>query len=105
MEEFLCLKVLSNPAESANAFSQRLSVFWTHMLREHPEEFKQVYAEGTKFECEDGLLSRQYAVVPGIVQNLCTKICQAGLKHSDLLPDDLYTVYEIIGPDWMQIEH
>ena len=45
--EYLCLTIRSQPDESEPNFKTRLSVFWTLMLRHHPEDFEKVYAETT----------------------------------------------------------
>ena len=105
MDEFVCITVRSNAGESAGDFSARLSHFWTHMLRDLPDEFERVYAETTKFERAGGTLSRKYLAELDVADRLEAEFAEAGIDHEPIDRDDLYSKYEATSPDWMQIEH
>jgi hypothetical protein len=95
VDEYLCVTVVSKPNEGQSDFSARLSRFWTHMLRTHPDGFEKVYAETVKFETADGRLSRQYLVEAGVADLLEREFSAAGLDSK----------YEAVPPAWMWIEH
>ena len=105
MKEYILVTVCSKKEESENTFSQRLSLFWTQMLRQNPEEFEQVYAECSEFENHAEILSRKYAILPELASPLKTKLLNEGFDVLDIDIDDFYSPYEITAPDWMQIEH
>jgi hypothetical protein len=105
MDDYLCITVVSKPGEAQSDFAARLSQFWTHMLRHHPDDFEKVYAETTAFESKGGTLSRQYLVEEGVVDLLEREFTAAGLGHEPIDRDDLYSKYEATPPDWMWIEH
>jgi hypothetical protein len=105
MDDYLCLTVLSQPAESRADFAARLSRFWTHMLRTHPAEFEKVYAETTAFGAEGDRASRQYLVEQGVADLLEREFAAAELEHEPIDRDDLFSKYEATPPDWMWIEH
>ena len=62
MTEYLSLTLLADSGESEAAFKARLAAFWTHMIRNKPDDYEKVFAEATKFGSEDGRISRQYMV-------------------------------------------
>lgn len=105
MEEFVCVTVRSAAGESEADFSARLSRFWTHMLRTRPDDFEKVYAETTKFELSAGRQTRRYAVEDSVVELLQREFARAGLEHEPVDRDDVYSKYETVAPEWMQIEH
>jgi hypothetical protein len=105
MDDYLCITVLSNPGEAQADFSARLSRFWTHMLRNHKDEFEKVYAEMTAFEPHGDRLGRQYLVEEGVADLLEREFAAAGLGHQPIDRDDVYSKYEATPPDWMWIEH
>lgn len=105
MEEYLCITVLSRPAESEPEFAARLSRFWTHMLRNHKDAFEKVYAETTAFGNEDGRATRQYLVEQGVADLLEREFAANGLEHEPIDRDDVFSKYEATPPDWMWIEH
>lgn len=105
MKEYILVTVCSKKEESENTFSQRLSLFWTQMLRQNPEEFEKVYAECSEFENHTGILSRKYAILPELASPLKTKLLNEGFDALEIDIDDFYSPYEITAPDWMQIEH
>src|SRR5204863_211846 len=61
VEDYVCVTVRSHPGEPEAEFAARLSRFWTHMLRNRPDEFERVYAETTQFERPGDRLSRHEA--------------------------------------------
>ena len=105
MDEFVCLTVRSIAGESEADFSARLSRFWTHMLRTRRSDFEKVYAETAHFEGCGDQRTRRYAVEDSVVDALATELARAGIEHEPVDRDDVYNKYEIVAPDWMQIEH
>jgi hypothetical protein len=105
VDEFVCVTVRSTAGESEADFSARLSRFWTHMLRNHLADFEKVYAETTRFEQSAGCRSRRYAVESDVVDTLLGEFARAGLEHEPVDRDDVYSKYETVAPEWMQIEH
>lgn len=105
MDEYLRLTVLSKPGESQAEFAGRLSRFWTHLLRTRPDDFEKVYAEMTAFEMAEGRMSRQYLIEEEGTSVLEQELARAGLEYQPIDRDDLYSRYEAVPPDWMQIEH
>jgi hypothetical protein len=105
MDDYLCITVTSKPGESQADFGARLSQFWTHMLRNHPDEFEKVYAETTTFEPHGQNLSRQYLVEEVVADLLEREFTAAGIGHEAFDRDDMYSKFEATPPDWMWIEH
>ena len=105
MDDYCCITVLSKPAEAQSDFAARLSHFWTHMLRNHPDEFEKVYAETTAFEKQGDSMSRQYLAQMDVAELLEREFEAAGLRHEPIDRDDVYSKYEAVPPDWMWIEH
>jgi hypothetical protein len=105
MDEFVSVTVVSNPGEPQTDFAARLSRFWTHMLRTRKADFEKVYAEMTSFERAGDRLKRQYLVASDVVPILEAEMRAAGVGHEPIDPDELYSKYEAVPPDWMQIEH
>ncbi|MSR29953.1 MAG: hypothetical protein EXR99_00470 [Gemmataceae bacterium] len=105
MKEFVCIEIASLPEETKAAFSQRLTLFWSNLLRSDAVFFEKVYAECSHFTSRDSRLHRGYAVEPEIANDLHDRLLNAGF--SLLRPDlqDLYSQFEIVPPEWMQIEH
>ncbi len=97
--------MVSQPGEAQADFAARLSRFWTHMLRNHPDEFEKVYAETTAFDAKGDRASRQYLVEGGVAGLLEREFAAAGLAHEPIDRDDVYSKYEATPPDWMWIEH
>jgi hypothetical protein len=75
------------------------------MLRSHPDDFEMVYAEKTAFDTEGSCLCRQYLTLPGVIELLECELRDAGIGFRPVDRDDLYSKYEAVAPDWMQIEH
>jgi hypothetical protein len=105
LDEFVCITVLSQPGEGQAAFAARLSRFWTHMLRNFKSNFEQVYAETTEFEDQDGRWSRQYLAAAAVIDLLEQELRAAGLDLEPIDRDEVYSKYEAVPPEWMQIEH
>jgi hypothetical protein len=105
MDEFVCLVVVSNAGEPQPDFAARLSRFWTHMLRTRKGDFEKVYAETTSFDRVGDKLMRQYLVEASVLPILESEMRAAGVGHEPIDPDELYSKYEAVTPDWMQIEH
>jgi hypothetical protein len=105
LEEYVCVTVLSAPAESELDFSARLSQFWTHMLRNYKTDFEKVYAEKTTFEHKGNRLARQYLVADAVLPLLEAQFAKDGVTYEPVDCDDTYSKYEAVAPEWMQIEH
>lgn len=105
MDEYLSLTVWSRAGESQKDFSSRLSQFWTHMLRQRKDDYDKVYAETTSYEEREGRWGRQYLVEEGVLEVLEQELAAAGLEHDPVDRDDVYSKYEAVRPDWMQIAH
>lgn len=105
MKEYILVTVCSKKQENRNTFSQRLSLFWTQLLRQSPEEFEKVYAECCEFENHLDIMNRKYAILPELAVPLKTKLENDGFEVLDIDTEDFYSPYEITAPEWMQIEH
>jgi hypothetical protein len=105
VSEYVCVTVLGNPGESEAAFKARLTVFWTHMLRNRPDDYERVYAEATRFGASDGRVSRQYMVEADAAEVVTGEMTANGIAFEPVDTDDTYTKYEAASPDWFQIEH
>jgi len=105
MDDYLCITMVSAPGEAQTDFAARLSQFWTHMLRNHPDEFKKVYAEATAFGTHEGCETREYLVEAGVADLLEREFATAGVRHLPIDRDELYSKYEATPPEWMWIEH
>ena len=105
MDDFLCLEAISRSGETAGNFAARLSLMWTAVLREQPDDFEGVYAEATDFERRGDRAARQYLLVPGVVDAVLARLAAAGIDHEPVDPADGYSKYEAVAPEWMQIEH
>lgn len=105
MDELVSLTVQSQPSEAQAAFAARLSRFWTHMLRQYKTEFEQVYAERTVFEAAGDRITRQYLVGLNVIPLLEAELARHGIEHLPIDTDDVYSKYEAVSPEWMQIEH
>jgi len=106
LDEFLCLTLLANVAESETAFKARLTAFWTHMLRHQPSLYEQVYSEASKFDIEDGRLRRQYMIRPEVVGDLTNELTAQEVHFLEVDESELYSKAEAASsPDWFQIDH
>jgi hypothetical protein len=105
VDEYLCVTVRSQPGETEADFKARLSRFWTHMLRNRKPDFEKIYAETTAFEKEGGRLTRKYLVREEVVAVLEPEMAVAAVEHGPIDRDEVYTKYEAVSPEWMQVEH
>ena len=105
MTDYLCVTLLGQSGESQAAFKARLTAFWTHMLRNRPDDYEKVYAEATAFGDHEGRPSRQYMVEAAGAEVLANELRAANLDFLPVDEDDTYSKYEASGPDWFQIEH
>jgi hypothetical protein len=105
VDEYICLTLVSNPGESEAAFKARLAAFWTHMLRNRPDDYERVYAEATRFGVTEGRVSRQYMVEADAAEVVTGELTAQGVAFAPVDADDTYTKYEAASPDWFQIEH
>lgn len=105
MADHLCVIVRSRPGEDERSFSTRLSILWSRLLRESPDEFEKVYAEMTQFARAGDCLTRTYLVHEDGIDRIERELAAAGLEHAPVDRDDLYSKYEAVAPEWMQIEH
>ncbi len=105
MEEYVCVTVLSNASEAQGDFSSRLSRLWTQMLRRSKSDFEKVYAETTEFEDAGGCWSRQYLVAVEAIDLVEAELRSAGVEFEPIDREELFSKYEAVPPEWMQIEH
>jgi hypothetical protein len=105
MDNYLCLTLVGKPGETESDFKSRLTAFWTHMLRNRPDDYEKVYAEATGFESSDGKPTRQYMAEAAVVGVLTAELTAAGVDFEPVDEDDVYSKYEASSPDWFQIEH
>ncbi len=105
MTEYVCLTLLAEAGETEAGFKSRLAVFWTHMLRNKPDDYERVYAEATRFGATGGHVSRQYMVEADASDVVTAEVAALGLAFVPVDPDDTYSKYEAASPDWCQIEH
>jgi hypothetical protein len=104
-DDHIKLELHSQPGEAQAAFAQRLSVFWTHLLRTQPDEFEQVYAEAIAFGRHGECHTREYLAQVGIAGLLERELRAAGIAFAPIDVTDLYSKYEATPSEWMQIEH
>jgi hypothetical protein len=105
MDDYLCLTLIGRPGEPEAAFKSRLTAFWTHMLRNRPDDYEKVYAEATAFEVHDGKVARRYMVEADGVAALEAELRGRGVDYLPPDAEDVYSKYEASSPDWFQIEH
>ncbi|MCE9568312.1 MAG: hypothetical protein K8U57_40445 [Planctomycetes bacterium] len=105
MTEYVCVTLLAEPLESESAFKARLTSFWTHMLRNKPDDYERVYAEATRFDLVGSCVTRQYMVQVDALDALSIELGAKGIAFSPVDVDDTYTKYEATSPDWFQLEH
>ena len=105
MTEYLSVTLLGNPGESEAAFTSRLTAFWTHMLRNRPDDYEKVFAEASRFGIEGGRVSRQYLVEADVIDAVAVELSVYDIQYAEVDRDDTYSKYEAATPDWFQIEH
>lgn len=104
-DEYLCLTVLSQTNESEADFKRRLSGFWTHMVRNHPDDYERVYAEAVEFEQEGDRLSRRYLIESVVQKDLTAQLNAQKIDFTPIDEDDVYSKFEATPPEWFWIEH
>ncbi len=72
---------------------------------ERKPDFEKVYAETTEFEESASRLSRQYLAEVAVADVLETELTAAGLEFEPIDREELFSKYEAVPPEWMQIEH
>lgn len=105
MTEYVCVTLASKPGETAASFQTRLYAFWTHVLRTKPDDYENVYAEASRFENENGCVTRQYFVAADGISKIVAELQTQGIEYHAIDTNDLYSKYEATSPDWFQIEH
>jgi hypothetical protein len=103
--DYLCVTLVGKPGEPEPEFKARLTAFWTHMIRNRPDDYERVYAEATAFGSAGGWPTRQYMVEAAAVAALTNELKAAGVDFLPVDEDDVYSKYEASSPDWFQIEH
>ena len=105
MDEYVCVTVKSHSGEGADGFNKRLIGFWSHMIREQPDAYLQVYAETTRFESAGDRVARRYFVGADGIEVLEAELAAAAIAFDPVDMDDLYPKYEAVPPEWFQIPH
>lgn len=103
-DHYLCLTLLGRDGETEAAFKSRLYAFWTHVLRNRPDDYEGVYAEAKEFEDEDGRVSRQYMIQPHVAAALCQELAANGVAFQPLDEDDHYSKAEASSSEWFQLD-
>ena len=89
MTEYLSVTLLGNPGESEAAFKSRLTAFWTHMLRNRPDDYEKVFAEASRFGIEGGRVSRQYLVEADVIDAVAAELSVHDIQHAEVDRDDI----------------
>ena len=105
MDDYLGISLQSSEAESETAFSLRLSVFWTEILRKYPIQFEGVFAESAKFEKRNDKIIRHYLVNKTVIDFISKKLEEASISYLEIDRENYFSKYEATSPDWWQIEH
>ncbi|HKA05927.1 MAG TPA: hypothetical protein VKD71_01635 [Gemmataceae bacterium] len=105
MDEYACVTLKSHSGEGTDAFNKRLIAFWSHMIREQPDAYLQVYAETTHFESAGVRVTRRYFVGTRGIEVLEAELAAAAIDFDPVDMDDLYPKYEATPPEWFQIPH
>jgi hypothetical protein len=105
MNDYLCVTLMGNSGEGEAAFKARLAAFWTHMIRNRPDDYEKIYAEATRFGNDAGQVTRQYMVEVDVAEVLAAELISNGIAAAPIDLDDTYSKYEAVSPDWFQIEH
>lgn len=105
MTEYVRLTLLAKPGESEPIFKARLTAFWTHLLRNNPEDYERVFAEATRFESSNGRITRQYLVEADAAEEVTKELLAHAIEFDPIDRDDTYSKYEATSPDWFQLDH
>jgi hypothetical protein len=105
VDEYLCVSVKSRSGEGTDDFNKRLIDFWSHMIRDRPAEYVDVYAETTRYEPFGDCMTRKYLVGVGAAAVVESELTTAGIDFEPIDADDVYSKYEATPPEWFQIPH
>lgn len=105
VDEYLVVGVRSNAGELEAEFKARLAAFWTHMLRNRPDDYEKVYAEATQFERDGDRLLRRYLVEANAIDAIESELPGKGMAFDPADRDDVFSKYEAAPPEWFWIEH
>ncbi len=105
MDDYLCLTLLAKPDETEPAFKLRLVEFWTHMLRNKPDDYEGVYAEAKEFDTERGRTCRRYMVKVLAMPAVTTQLRAKGMDFAEVDDDDTYSKAEASSSEWSQTPH
>lgn len=105
LTEYVRLTLVASAGESEPSFKARLTAFWTHMLRNKPDDYERVFAEATRFEIENNRMKREYLVETDVVESLSAELLTHTIEFAPVDRDDTYTKYEATSPDWFQLDH
>ncbi len=104
-DEFLCLTLVSLPNEAEATFKTRLVEFWTHMIRNLPDDYEKVYSEARGFESDDDSITRQYMIGIDVWPILEPVLKARKMGHLPMDEDDTYNRAEASSSEWFQIPH
>lgn len=105
MTDYLCITMIGRPDEAEADFKARLTEFWTHMLRNRPDDYERVYSEAKEFDTHGDRPTRQYIAEAGVMGVLTAELTAAGVDFLPVDEDEIYSKYEASSSDWFQIEH
>jgi hypothetical protein len=105
VDEYLCVTVKSHTGEGTDEFNKRLIGFWSHMIRDRPDEYADVYAETTRYEPVGNRLTRKYLVAVNVGDVIEAELAAAGIDFDPIDANDVYSKYEATPPEWFQIPH
>ncbi len=103
-DHYLCLTLLGREGETESAFKSRLYAFWTHILRNRPDDYEGVYSEAVEFEAEGGRVSRQYMIQPNVANALVADLATHGVDFQPIDHDDHYSKAEASASEWFQLD-
>lgn len=104
-DELVCITLVAEKGESEADFKARLTEFWTHMLRNRPDDYEKVYAEATEFETAAGAVARQYMIEMEGLPPLLEELPKFNLASLPVDEDDTYSRFEAAGSEWFRLEH
>jgi hypothetical protein len=104
MKEFLCLTLTSKPGETEAAFKSRLYAFWTHILRNRPNDYEGVFSEAVEFETDGPVITRRYMIAPEALDAISDEARTHGLATAPVDREDFYSQAEASSSEWFQID-
>ena len=105
MDEFLCVTLFSHPGEPLPKFKTRLAEFWTHMIRNKPDDYERVYCESREFEQDGARTIRQYMVEIAAWPVFEAELRALKMNHEPVDTADTYNRDEASTSEWFQIPH